>query len=456
MCNRKILLLLLALLALAGCGRKATVVHPTVVPEPVFMVEKEGSFTLGATPRISVVNVGQNSATVKFVMNTLRHARMHPKLVSSSEDTDIKLVIYDTANTELGDEGYLVEVRSGGIRLSANTETGLFYASQTFMQLLPTDVTATSYSSVVLPECTILDYPRFGWRGMHLDLSDGALSVKTLRRVVDMMATYKLNQLCVTGGVWSDDTLSWKIDTLTVYERADIDALSEYASECGVRLLWDSSSYIEADDLRMGLDSARAGLQVVMSPVEVWSLDRYQADPRYQPKAAEGLSTLGNVYDFEPVPVGTNSHVAVNIKGGQCRMHTAYVTDQQQVEYMLLPRLLAVSEVLWSPRDKKDWKRFRRKVEREKERFAAKRYSYCEGSFTPRFTVHRVDDHTVNVVIGTEVPNTYIFYTTDMSVPTRESAIYLGPVNLERGTHIKLLSVYKDVERDSVYEFVIK
>jgi len=193
-----------------------------------------------------------------------------------------------------------------------------------------------------------------------------------------------------------------------------------------------------------------------MSPVASWSLDRYQADPRYQPRAAEGLATLRSVYEFEPVPVGTNSHVAVNVMGGQARMHTAYATNSSQVEYMLLPRLLAVGECLWSPRDKKEWKHFRRKVEEEKERFDAKGYTYCEGTFTPRFTAHRVDNHTMNITIGTEVPNTYIFYTTDMSTPTRQSAIYLGPINLERGTHIKLLPVYKNVERDSIYEFVIK
>ena len=123
---------------------------------------------------------------------------------------------------------------------------------------------------------------------------------------------------------------------------------------------------------------------------------------------------------------------------------------------MLLPRLLAISESLWSPRERRDWSRFRRKVEEQKERLGVRGYSYCEGSFTPQFSVRRVDENTMNVSIDTEVPNTYIFYTTDRSTPTRESAIYLGPINLRRGTHIKILPLYKDIERDSVYEFVIK
>ena len=123
---------------------------------------------------------------------------------------------------------------------------------------------------------------------------------------------------------------------------------------------------------------------------------------------------------------------------------------------MLLPRLLAISESLWSPRDAKNWNHFRKKVELQKRRLDSKGYSYCEGSFTPLFRVTRVDDHTMNIAIETEVPSTYIFYTTDSTTPTRHSQVYLGPINLRRGTHIKIQPVYKDTERDSVYECVIK
>ena len=94
--------------------------------------------------------------------------------------------------------------------------------------------------------------------------------------------------------------------------------------------------------------------------------------------------------------------------------------------------------------------------EAQKDRLASKGYNYCEGSFTPQFIARKIDDQMMNISISTEVPNTYIFYTTDMSKPTRASAIYIGPINLARGTHIKILPVYNDIERDSVYEFVIK
>ena len=141
--RRTILLLFTAALLATGCGRKAVVRELNVVPEPVFMVQKEGSFTLHGNPKLSVARLGQNSATVKYIMKSLRHARLRPKLVPMSSNSDIELVLYDTVNPELGDEGYLLEVRSSGITLSANTERGIFYAYQTLVQMLPNDVTNT-------------------------------------------------------------------------------------------------------------------------------------------------------------------------------------------------------------------------------------------------------------------------------------------------------------------------
>jgi len=221
-------------------------------------------------------------------------------------------------------------------------------------------------------------------------------------------------------------------------------------------LLGDDAVVMSWRGLKPGLEVARADRKVIMCPTEFCYLDYYQGDPRYQPTAIGGMITLRKAYDFDPAPMGTNLHVEANILGGQCNLWTEFINTPQHAEYMLLPRMLAISECLWSPQAKKDWYHFRRKVEEQKERLGNMGYGYCEGSFTPQFTAHLVNDDTMNIAITTEVPNTYIFYTTDRSTPTRESAIYLGPINLARGTHIKLLPVYKDKERDSVYEYVIK
>lgn len=625
--------LLCAVLLLAGCGRKVVVTELNIVPEPVFLVQKEGAYTLRSNPKVSVVGLGQNSATVKYVMKSLRHARMHPKLVTASENSDIALLLNDTVNPELGDEGYLLEVRTSGIRLSANTEIGIFYAYQTLVQMMPGDATQVAYSSVTLPECTVLDHPRFAWRGGHLDVSRHFFPVKFVKKYLDVLATYKMNRFhfhLTDDHGWRlpserypqlNSVGSWRVDRDDqpwgqgepprdgeratyggFYTREELQEIVQYAADLGIEVIpevdipghasailaacpelacddypyevaigpywppkailcagndstlaflhavldevceifpsryihvggdeafkdnwrqcprcqqrmrdehlkdvgelqqwlmgqvqqylkgkgrtmigwdeiveqgdgawsfegatYDNNPYVDNDavvmswrGLKPGLAAARAGHKVVMCPTDYCYLDYYQADARYQPPAIGGLITLEKAYAFDPAPVGTNLHVEANVLGGQCNLWTEYINTPQHAEYMLLPRLLAISECLWTPRDRKEWNRFRRKVEVQKERLAIRGYNYCEGSFTPQFTARRVDERTTNIAIATEVPNTYIFYTTDLSTPTRESNIYLGPVNLERGTHIKILPVYKDIERDSVYEFVIK
>ena len=440
----------MGLLVMWGCGRKATVTKLDIVPEPVFMVQKEGVFTLHSTLKMSITGVGQNSPTMKCVMKTLRSAHLHPSLVPSSSASDIKLVLNDTVNTELGTEGYLLEVRGDGISLSANSESGLLYGVQTLMLMLPPDVMKVSYSAVTLPECTILDYPRFEWRGLAVEDSACVLDRKFVRRLVDVMSQYKLNRLLLASSCAIDTD---ELSELGEYAMAR-NVVLQVLDSCGME--FETDTVVCRRGFYEGLERAREGCSVVMSPADYCSLNRYQADPRYQPKASAGVVTLSRAYAFEPVPDGTAARLAEAIVGGCGRYSAPVGSDTRRAEYMLLPRTLALAEALWSPVERRDWGRFRRKVELQKERLSARGYNYCEGSFTPIFTARRVDDATMNIEIATEVPNTYIFYTTDSTMPTRESQVYIGPVNMTRGTHIKILPVYKGVERDSVYEFVIK
>ena len=440
----------MCVLTLAACGRKATVTKLDIVPEPVFMVQKEGVFTLHSTLKMSITGVGQNSPTMKCVMKTLRSAHLHPSLVPSSSASDIELVLNDTANTELGEEGYLLEVRGDGISLSANTEAGLLYGVQTLMLMLPPDVMKVSYSSVTLPECTILDYPRFEWRGLAVEDSVCVLDKKFVKRLVDVMLQYKLNRLqFVSSCAMDTDELSELCEYATARN-----VLLQVLDSCGME--FETDTVLCRRGFYEGLERAREGCSVVMSPADYCSFNRYQADPRYQPKASAGVVTLARTYAFEPVPDGTSAHLTEAIVGGCGRYSVGVGNDTRRVEYMLLPRTLALAEALWTPVEGRDWGLFRRKIEQQKERLSARGYSYCEGSFTPIFTARRVDDATMNIEITTEVPNTYIFVTTDSSTPTRASSVYIGPVNMTRGTHIKILPVYKGEERDSVYEFVIK
>ena len=189
-----ILLTLALLLLTASCGDTVAIKEYSIIPEPVYLVQKGRIFTLSSSTRLCFENLGQNSPTAKYITTSLRQMHVRPALIGTPHKDCITFAINDTTNPAIGDEGYLLQVHPDGIFISANTEAGLFYAFQTFVQMLPEDILHHSYNRIDMPECTILDHPRFNWRGSHLDVCRHFFSVKQIQRHLDLMAAYKLNK----------------------------------------------------------------------------------------------------------------------------------------------------------------------------------------------------------------------------------------------------------------------
>ncbi|MEH6582070.1 MAG: family 20 glycosylhydrolase [Halioglobus sp.] len=80
--------------------------------------------------------------------------------------------------------------------MQANSTTGLFYGVQTLRQLLPSEVFSTTVESVpwTLPHVTIVDEPRFSWRGLHLDVGRHFMPVDFIKKYVDLLALHKMNR----------------------------------------------------------------------------------------------------------------------------------------------------------------------------------------------------------------------------------------------------------------------
>ncbi len=111
-----------------------------------------------------------------------------------------------------------------------------------------------------------------------------------------------------------------------------------------------------------GIDAARRGHDVVMSPTSHVYLDYCQSKAPGEPLCIHNYLLLRTVYDFEPVPAGLTPEQAAHILGGQGNLWTEYVRTPQDVQYMLFPRSFALSEVLWSPKQSRDWDDFLRRV----------------------------------------------------------------------------------------------
>ena len=128
-----------------------------LIPEPFEMTQSDGMFKVS---QAMLVGAGSASNKVNF--------RVDPNA------------------TDIPDEGYQLEIDEAGVRLTAKTETGLFYGKQTLLQLLTPNG---------LPYVKINDHPRFPYRGLHLDVSRHFFNKEEVKKLMNVMSYYKLNTL---------------------------------------------------------------------------------------------------------------------------------------------------------------------------------------------------------------------------------------------------------------------
>jgi hexosaminidase len=111
-----------------------------------------------------------------------------------------------------------------------------------------------------------------------------------------------------------------------------------------------------------GIAAARQGHDVIMTPTDFLYLDYYQGDPKTEPLAIGGFVPMEKVYSYEPVPDSLTAEQAKHILGAQANVWTEYMQTPERVEYMVYPRAIALSEVVWSPRAERDWGSFTRRL----------------------------------------------------------------------------------------------
>ncbi|RYD49016.1 MAG: beta-N-acetylhexosaminidase [Verrucomicrobiaceae bacterium] len=107
-----------------------------------------------------------------------------------------------------------------------------------------------------------------------------------------------------------------------------------------------------------GIAAAKSGHDVVMAPNPFTYFDFYQGDPKTEPLAIGGRLPLSKAYSFEPIPAVLTAEEAKHVLGAQGQLWTEYIDSPAKLEYMAFPRLSALSEVLWSPKEGKSYDEF--------------------------------------------------------------------------------------------------
>ncbi|MDI6034424.1 beta-N-acetylhexosaminidase [Flavobacterium sp. LB2P84] len=117
-----------------------------------------------------------------------------------------------------------------------------------------------------------------------------------------------------------------------------------------------------------GIAAAKENHQVIMTPGSHVYLDHSQTKNEKEVTIG-GFTSLGKIYSYEPIPKELNEQQAKYVLGAQGNVWTEYMETPAKVEYMIFPRLSALSEVLWSPKENKNWPAFQTKIETMKKRY---------------------------------------------------------------------------------------
>ena len=173
-----------------------------------------------------------------------------------------------------------------------------------------------------------------------------------------------------------------------------------------------------------GIEASKLGHHVIMTPNSNCYLNEYQGDSVVEPLSKATLR-LNTCYEFEPVPDGVDPKF---ILGGQGNLWTEFVANERHAEYMTWPRGLALAEVFWSQKDRRNWSEFIHRMEAQLPRFDAAQIKYARSFYQAIITPVKDDmvNDSMRVQLDTEIPGLDIYYTFDDTNPDQFYPKYDG------------------------------
>jgi hexosaminidase len=474
-------------------NKNAYLQHCPILPSPV--VYNQGNENIYFDNSLYCDFIGLNS-NLSFQLQEL--AKVYHDLSITSFSAGPKVIFKKLQNVI--QDSYSIQV-SDQIVISYSSDASCYYAMNSLMQLIRKEG-----NEFKLNRCYVKDYPKFSWRGLHLDVARHFFTVEEVKRYIDLMSYYKFNTFhwhltddqgwrieikqypkLTEVGAWRDSTLNNHYSTtprtyskekyggfytqdqvkeivsyaqskyVTVvpeiempgHSRAALAAYPEFGctgKQMGVEGLWgvfddifcsksETISFLknildeivllfpgeyihiggdEAPKIRWkkcakcqdviinnnltdehhlqsyfiqeidayltkkgkkiigwdeilegglssnsavmswrgfdgGIEAANQEHYVVMSPGSHCYFDHYQSKSKDEPLAIGGYTPLEKVYDFNPIPKELDPRFHPFILGAQANLWTEYISSFKQVEYMVYPRAIALSQVLWNP-----------------------------------------------------------------------------------------------------------
>lgn len=204
-----------------------------------------------------------------------------------------------------------------------------------------------------------------------------------------------------------------------------------------------------------GIAAARQGHDVVMTPGAYCYFDHYQSDPNTQPPGIGGYIPLRKVYSYDPVP--TDSLMPAeqkHILGAQANLWTEWIPTVEHAEYMIFPRLIALSEVDWTSQKARNFDDFQRRLQSQYLLLQKHFVNYYRPSY--RIHIKATPDYQKRenlITFNTEQYKPVIHYTTDGNEPDLQSPVYTHPFYVSGKTMVKAVIYKNDKPADSAASY---
>lgn len=565
-----------------------------VIPTPYSVVKQDGTFTLDEG--IKYVQLMDDEGLSRMIRNSI-YTVVSNKFSAKGEKIFLVGINPQTVKEQ---DGYKLNISENAIKLTGNNKNGILNGFQTFLQLLP----AIRTNEVIkIPCMEIYDYPKFSWRGLHLDVSRHFFSPEAIKQYIDLMAMYKLNvfhwHLTDDQG-WRieikkyprlTDVGAWRVDRLSktwsnrapansgeqatyggYYTQEQIKDIVTYATQRGITIVPEidvpghSSAAIAAfpslsciqqpqtvitggqypkefqtslcvgndsvlrfvenvfaevmslfpskyihiggdevdksfwykcpkcqnrmkqenlkslEELQSyfinrvekfvnskgrqiigwdeilegglapqaavmswrgeagGIAAAKMKHKVVMTPGSPLYFDHYQAGPEGEPLAFGGFNSLQKVYEYNPIPKELSEQEGKYVLGAQANVWTEFISSVSHLQYMILPRIAALAETVWTPIEKKSFIDFSKRINKHFRMYDQKGWSYSKGNFTVNI-VPKIINGKLGIILSNEIPNSEIRYTTDGTYPALNSSKFEQPIEINNSTTVKAITV---------------
>lgn len=207
-----------------------------------------------------------------------------------------------------------------------------------------------------------------------------------------------------------------------------------------------------------GIAAAKQKHNVVMTPGSHCYFDHYQGSKNMEPLAIGGYTPIEKVYSYWPIPATLSTEQHKYILGAQANLWTEYIATTSHVEYMALPRLCALAEVLWTGKNKPGYNNFSLRLRQHFNLLDKLNIHYATSIFNVGFQTQPIKDY-IQVELATTYKKGAIQYTIDGSDPAVNGIKYDSMKKIRIGGPVKLKAIYledgkvlgKELTQDFIY-----